>query len=211
MIIGHFSDLHGNLTRLLALQGKPDVWVNSGDLFPDCPDDPYLGTTPREKTRLYQKQWFHKNKDAFLRKLDGIPLITCMGNHDGVDLHKYMEHLHPTYRLTPEGFDLLGVRWAGFGETPLEMDQMGLEEMAVKTLASKPQILVTHAPPSGVLCGGQPSWGLMGMRRLLEAGGHTVKMHFFGHIHENGGTGNHQWGIQFVNGARNARNWIYDH
>lgn len=210
MLIAHLSDLHGNLRHFLAFEGKPDVWLNTGDLFPDFPLDPYIGSAPREKTKLYQKQWFHKNKDAILRKLDGIPLITCMGNHDGVDLHKYMEHIHPTYTITPKGFDLLGVRWAGFGETPLEMDQMGLEEMTVRSLASKPQILVTHAPPSGVLCGVNQSWGLMGARRLLESGGHTVRMHFFGHIHEDGGKGDYRWGIQFVNGACRVRGWHFE-
>jgi len=210
MLIGHFSDLHGNLKNLLAFEGKPDVWLNTGDLFPDCPEDPYIGTTPRGKTGLYQKQWFHKNKDAFLRKLDGVPLITCMGNHDAVDLHKYLEHLHPTYRLTPQGFDLLGVRWAGFGETPLELDQVGLSELATQTLSSNPQIVATHAPPSHVLCGSNPSWGLRGLNQLLEAGGHTVRMHFFGHVHEMGGIGDRKWGVQFVNGACRVRGWHFE-
>ena len=37
MLIGHFSDLHGNLTALFNSPIQPDVWVDTGDFFPDDP------------------------------------------------------------------------------------------------------------------------------------------------------------------------------
>lgn len=204
MLVGHFSDLHGNLNRLLASSEKPDVWVNSGDFFPDDPLYPY--GTPKALARKYQKVWFLQNRPRFLERLGGAPLLTLGGNHDSHDLYSLLRHLYPVHSLDLEPVEVGGLRWAGFGQTPLDTPRFVLDEFAERVVRSQPDVLVTHAPPSEVLCGGHSDWGLEGLEELLSRSPRPPRVHLFGHIHPDGGRDQTAaYGTRYYNGACRVR------
>lgn len=205
MLIGHFSDLHGDLRALLHAPQQPDVWVDSGDFFPDDPTYGY--GSPNEQVNHYQRKWFNGVREEFLERLGGKPLLTLQGNHDDVSLYGLLRHRkYPVFEVTPEGVDVAGVRWAGFGYTPLQLGPELLLRLLHASLAAQPQVLVTHAPPHDVLCGGKPDWGLPCLSATLRSDGHRVKLHLFGHVHEDGGRMQETaWGVRHYNGARKMR------
>lgn len=69
-----------------------------------------------------------------------------------------------------------------------------------------PDVLLTHAPPAGVL--DDDRHGARGVPELaarLARGGHNVRHHLFGHVHARGGETLVRDGVRYVNGARCAR------
>lgn len=202
MLIGHFSDLHGNLTALFNSPIQPDVWVDTGDFFPD---DPVYGYgSPNEKASKYQLKWFNGVREKFLERLGGKPLITVSGNHDDTSLYKRLRfRKYPVFEPTPEGIEVAGVRWAGFSGTPLDCPKFILDACIDGALASGASVLITHAPPDGILCDGDPTWGLEGLSARLRGGVTPIRHHLFGHVHGGGGKRMEDvWGVRYYNGAR---------
>jgi Icc-related predicted phosphoesterase len=182
------------------------VWVLSGDFFPN------LTRGDREIETRYQNRWFAQNAFAIKQLLRGAPVLFVPGNHDYADLgtcfrREYMK----AWEITPTGFEFHGVRWAGFGHIPFiagewdrETTTMQLSILTRRTLeVGNPDILVTHAPPDGILNGNYA--GIGPLASALTYSDHKVKVHLFGHAHEDGGLQIEHMGIRFVNSAMTAQ------
>lgn len=188
----HSSDLHGDLDRLLLTTEPFDLWLDTGDFFPNSRPpgpEPYDDRTERE----HQLRWLtaHGRLTRLTQWLGSRPLLTVAGNHDHADLGLTLREAGLTvHRLTPHGLTQFGYRWAGFREVPaLRGDGVG-ETNLFETIFSdiqrtQPELLATHAPAAGVL---DPGRGLAipGLaERLRELP--DLRLHLFGHEHRTGG------------------------
>lgn len=207
MRVGHFSDLHGRYKVLDQILDSdlPDVWLSTGDFFPNKT----RGELSVE-TRWQTNWWGHKSPSVVSR-LRGRPILVVDGNHDFVNLASLLRRDGvQALGITPDGLDWGGLRWAGFREIPYiegtwmgEETQRGLTPLAYRALASGPDVLVTHAPPRGVLDEGEEGYGVDALAEFLpdpRIRG-KVRHHFFGHVHATGGQDQEKWGIQFHNSA----------
>lgn len=200
MRIGHFSDLHGNLSALRNAEEIPDVWVCSGDFFPNSTRG------IRSIEQEYQKNWFAAQNLPSLLK--GKPLLFVGGNHDYVSLADLLVEVgYPAQNITLQGVVVDGVRFAGFREIPYirgewngETHRTDIAAIVVDLFSNPPDILVTHAPPAGILDNGHTP-GIEAITSLLTYSDHNVKVHLFGHIHEDGGKIVEEMGIRFFNSA----------
>ena len=200
--IGHFSDSHGNLTHIT---GTPDVWVCTGDFFPNETRGKVAVEAP------FQTAWFEANADALIARLGGKPLIWLAGNHDYVDLAKLLRARGcVAWNVAEAPVDFMGERFAGFegipwivGEWHGELFDFHAPMEAV--LAQDPTVLLTHTPPSGILDNDEgkrgPKLGASPITSKLGYYHHRIHTHLFGHIHEQGGMDTEQMGIRFYNGA----------
>jgi len=71
---------------------------------------------------------------------------------------------------------------------------------------SRPQVLVTHTPPNGILdyAMGREHIGMPALTQWLAYSLHTVKYHLFGHNHDENGL-QEEMGILFSNAAEDSR------
>jgi Icc-related predicted phosphoesterase len=206
MRILHSSDLHGSYKTLLAIDEPFDVWLDTGDFFPNRGRVPGTGyAIVPEMERRHQVKWDgYKRVGAKLAAwLDGRPALTMPGNHDFIPLVRLLTSAGADARqITPEGVEALGLTWAGFREIPLlEREWVGetdaFDALLAQLTAAAPDIVVTHAPPLGVLDGGPA--GVPGLREAIATW--RPRAHFFGHDHADGGKAKLLDGTQFVNGA----------
>lgn len=211
MLIGHSSDLHGQIHKILENYksaqslGEFDLWIDSGDFFPNK-------TRGNVKIEVpFQREWFAKIVPEIIEWLDGKPVVSVSGNHDFVNLalelnaHGYEN----AYMVTPEGIEVNGIKFAGYpninrimGEWNNETHYSDFDPIVNETFDSDPQILVTHAPPASIL--DFPYYGnSCGVQALLRAftyRKHRISHHLFGHCHS--GLGQRQeMGVSFHNGA----------
>lgn len=215
MIIGHASDLHGNYKKL-ETKTLPDLWLLTGDFFDN------LGRTDRTGRAIvpameisYQHRWWGLKGDSVMRRLGGKPVILVGGNHDFISLAGCLRRAnYPYVRDVTEGaVDFGGQRFAGYREVPYligewvgEVERANFRPIIDKAMDEDPTILVTHAPPDGVLdddlegpTGHGP--GVDEQVNLLAFRPNRVTHHFFGHIHKQGGKTQEEMGITFVNSA----------
>jgi len=206
MKIGHFSDLHGQYEILgkIPNESLPDVWLNTGDFFPNFVYD------DRARDAERQVIWFKHKFDSIAARLRGRPLLSVDGNHDFVRLGSLMAGKgYFAKNITPEGLVFNGVKFAGFHEIPFiggywngEIQQDDFGPIVDKTFEFKPDILVTHAPPSGILDAGFYSGGSTKLTsKLTNNTEPNPRFHFFGHIHECSGRRIELMGTTFVNSA----------
>jgi Icc-related predicted phosphoesterase len=181
----HSSDLHGSrraYKSLLRWSEPFDVWVDTGDFFPTSGRNA-RGAGPRIEPgieRAHQIRWW-RYKDLGRRLtewLDGRPVICVSGNHDFLNLS--------TEVMWIDG------EWAG--------EQHDFLDLVQQTMASDPDMLVTHAPPAGI-ADGYDGYGIPPLTTALTYREHRVRYHFYGHAHEHGGRVTNEMGICFVNGA----------
>lgn len=214
MKVIHCSDLHGHheFLRRAPVAGV-DALIISGDWFPN--DDREPSTNRYEKA--FQERWFRGNAEKILRSLRGVPVLWLPGNHDYANFGQILrERGYPAVDITRTGVEFGGRRFAGFGEIPIidgfwsgESTDEELSRVVAETIeVGNPEILVTHAPPQGILDGGVPNYGVAALSTWLNFGDHQVRHHFFGHVHECGGESVEKWGVQFHNGATCVR--VYD-
>lgn len=202
MDITHVSDLHGNLAPLADVYWPSSLWIFTGDIFPN------LRPLDRESEARYQRAWFRRNANAFRAAIRGVPVLCVDGNHDFVSLAQLLtEHGIAAHFVTPDGCEIGGRRFAGYGEIPAmggfwsgEADDETLARLTARTFASNPDVLVTHCPPFGTLDAGY------GNRPLADRlrGAHGVTTHLFGHIHEHAGDVTTA-DVRYINGALGAR------
>jgi Icc-related predicted phosphoesterase len=181
-----------------------DVWIDTGDFFPN-------ETRGGVGEISYQRNHLIDTDTArYLTKwLDGRPLISIPGNHDYANLAVILDVFGAlTHRVTEDGVMVGGLKFSGFREVPWLMGEWNgecysFEEIVAKTIASNPDILVTHAPPSGILdeCPDKSVGGVSALTTALTYQPHNIKAHFFGHIHEFGGQSVEEMGVRFINGA----------
>jgi Icc-related predicted phosphoesterase len=203
--IGHFSDLHGDYDRIA---GIPDVWVNTGDFFPNMTRGDVSVEVP------FQTAWFEANADAIIARLAGKPLIWVAGNHDFVNLVPLLRSRGvEAWDATEAPVDFMGERFAGLREIPwIEGEWAGeAHDMAPaveRAFDADPTILVTHCPPSGILDndgGAGHGFGSSPMTTALTWRHHRIHTHLFGHIHAMGGKDVEEMGIRFFNGSNGCR------
>lgn len=206
MRIFHFSDSHGiyvNLVGVREAYGDPDIWVCSGD---------FMRNFSRGKAGESQKQLKQYGYDA--DKLRGIfrdDLILCVdGNHDFVPVDYGLRSigLNAVIVNNDRLYMYKGVSFAGFphipyivGEWKHEAESDVLLEETKKALSLEPDVLVTHAPPNGIL--DRVGYSNCGNRALTSElnYGYVPKLHLFGHIHEQGGKRVREMNCEFVNSA----------
>jgi len=201
MIIAHASDLHADFEVLAQLDVKPDLFVFTGDMLPNA-------TRGHVHTELnYQGHWYKRNAWSLLSKLHNAPVLLVPGNHDYIDLAAYLRRDGVDAQdVTPQGVVFQGKRFSGFGHIPViagewnrEVSQNELAGLTQATMQSDPDVILTHAPPDGIL-NGQYTGNIALVRALLSPE-HRVNLHLFGHSHEDGGRHLALGGILFVNSA----------
>lgn len=214
LTIGHFSDLHGNVNKLFAVQNKVvDVWVCTGDFFPNS------GYSPDPTSeRQFQTNWLYADRskgsiiDRMVAMFGDTPVICVSGNHDYIDLTPELRSKGvQAHHITDEGVEVCGLTWAGFPEVAFivgdwvgEVQRNALQQCVYHTMQSNPDVLVTHTPPAGILdndgsCG--HGHGCEAITTAIAYTEHQVKMHLFGHIHACGRREETLMGVRFVNSA----------
>jgi Icc-related predicted phosphoesterase len=208
--IAHASDTHNqpSIVRQVA-----DLDVDVLLLTGDCMGN--QGRVQRtgfgicaEREVRYQQGWFRKHAKKWASDLAGTPVITVAGNHCFISLAPWLQHYGVTvYEITDENpmVEFMGVKFAGFrqinwmeGEWPGEAHD--IHPHVEKALACDPTVLVTHAPPSGIL-DTEVGYGVTALTSQLFHTPHGITDHFFGHCHADGGQSVTLGGINFHNGA----------
>lgn len=178
-------------------------------------------TDPAREERL-QKMWAEK----FVSEVGGnyrrlylanpeAPVILCRGNHDFTDLSPLFSG-GPVWEVDLDSemtFEFGGLKVGGMrginyigGEWSDEMSSEELRDQAGR-LPQDLDLLVSHAPPEGVLDNFCAHFGVAAMatyhnvRAYSGAAPKPPLAHFFGHIHENGGKVVTLGGTLFSNGA----------
>lgn len=217
----HTSDLHGHYHRLEQLLGtidSLDLWIDTGDFFPN---------KTRGDRRIepgHQWRWAtkHTRIGERLAKIcvdRGITVLSVGGNHDYVSLSQVLRGAGmpegSTYDLSDSrgaSVTVCGLRFAGFREIPWiegewngETPDGGFRELVdrVLDLSPGPDVLLTHAPASGIL--DDPHYryhcGIPYLTQALMYRDHSIRYHLFGHVHEQGGQTVDRGGILFSNAA----------
>lgn len=209
----HFSDWHGEWGEL----PKADIYVCTGDM---------LYNYPKMRGSLdYRREVFLQSKETKRLKCrkhlgnPDAPVVTMRGNHDFVPLGPLFSG-GPVYEIDNEhdifeiegllfggsrGINFIGGHWSD-EKSAQELSDIGL------ALSTDIDVLVTHAPPYGILdeapsfngvtkekCGvnGFASYAIR--REYSNLCPKKLKLHCFGHIHECFGT--LQKGALFSNAA----------
>lgn len=206
MKILHSSDLHGSYRELLALLESPDydVWVDTGDFFPNKTRGNY------RVEASYQERWFNGYKglgERIKARLNGRQAVVVGGNHDYVSLTRLLIGAGVDAHDVASSPVIDGLQFSGFREVPWDDGTWNgethcFDPQMYRVRAAKPDILLTHAPPSGILSDG---WGIPVLSSYLFYEKNQVKLHLFGHVHEHGGEEATESGIRFVNGATKIR------
>lgn len=215
----HTSDLHGNVPLLLrALRGglgEFDVWVDTGDLSEEPPQDDnplwFAGygrqmLEAQKRAVSWQKGWWLPHVPKILEALGETPAISVRGNHDWFPIHDHLATKAPNIHVAQPDkvLELLGLRWVGFDKIPPCAAGAFFTEADIESLVNgivnlpECDVLLTHAPPSGPLSG-KPEWGLVGLDN------HPSWVHLCGHVHSRGGREVMTEGRRVINGADNAR------
>jgi len=212
----HTSDLHGRISEIIKKHEFDDfdIWIDSGDFLPDHPEFA-IRKIATEDSRTYQRQWLFKKIPHIQKWLNGRTMLSIRGNHDWIDLTK---HFGKNVISAEKGIEINGTKFIGFNEIPNcgnffwneVHPYYGFDEVIQKVREYEPDILITHAPPNGILDiikGPIPhNLGIVMLRRFLLEEKHNIKYHMFGHIHFCGGNKVRHNGINFYNGACRATN-----
>ena len=206
MRIVHFSDWHWEFSKL----PEADLYVCSGDMYPDCPSIDKFGQRQKRIERI--KQFSHANKLAanggfkqYLGSPDA-PVICVRGNHDYADLAPLFEGCNLVHEfIVNEVVEVAGLRVTGHRGIPHIYggfaDEMGRAELLdlARSMDDSCDLYLTHYPPAGVL---DNEYGLGGILSWMEY--KTKKsnvLHCMGHIHEEGGQTLQHGHVLFSNAA----------
>ena len=215
--IAHISDTHDHPSIVRAVSGfECDVIVLSGDNISNKGRIPLMGGWGGSGSRIhppserkYQGTWFRKVAKKWVDDFRGRPVVHVPGNHDFIGIERWLRHYGHghVYTISEERpfVDVCGKRFSGFREIPyMEGEWMGecrdFVPMIDRSFACNPDILVTHAPPGGIL-DGPNGYGIPALASALFYQEHKVTHHLFGHAHEDGGKVVTEGGITFSNAA----------
>lgn len=211
----HTSDLHARTDFLLdAMRTMEwDVWVDTGDFFPN------RTAGNRHVEPGFQTRWteWPALGPKLVKILRDRPLLSVAGNHDYISLAQVVRKAGGVAHDINQGpVTVEGLTFAGFSGIPWiagvwngETPQEGFVPRIAAVLELQPQVLLTHAPPAGVLDQDDygesiDGYGITALTSALFYQEHTVRHHFFGHIHEQGGKILTLNNITFHNGAEHA-------
>lgn len=199
MRILHSSDLHGSLTNLLSVDEHFDIWIDTGDLFPNA-GKRAQGQIDRKVEKEFQTAWFERKsyKYRIEKWLNGRRAIYIPGEHDYVELKELMRNTKTRIKRASDTFCLGKYRWSGFphivkNKGIWNREQLSLKSIVASALKTGPQILITHVPAGGILDDKKGSYSLTD---ALSKPSCTVRHHFHGHAQKSGGK------TQVVNGVR---------
>ena len=217
MLVAHASDTHDRPSLVRNIRdSRAEVLILTGDCMNNAGRKPGNGyrINPAAEVK-YQNSWFRKQAKKWAADLKGRPVICVRGNHDFIPYTRWLEHYGAdVFEITANQHcvELLGRRWAGFRQVPYidgewsgEMQQDEFPALIKEALAYDPHVLVTHAPPGGILDG--MGYGIRALNRALTYPDAlydvelSVEHHFFGHTHMHGGKSEEHVGIWFHNGA----------
>jgi Icc-related predicted phosphoesterase len=217
----HTSDLHGTAHRLTPFLAELDfdVWVDSGDFFPTvCP---HMPTVEARKQESYITVDMADVVSEWVRLLKGRPVIIVPGNHDYTDLALFLSRggIYAHNLVTQGTKTIDSLRFSGFREIsmihgfwPGEAEDEELEPLVDAIGDQDPHVLVSHAPPHGILdriYSGE-CVGIKAMTLNLEYSFPSLRAQLFGHVHEQGGLIHVHRNVQFSNAATKTRgNIIY--
>jgi Icc-related predicted phosphoesterase len=199
--IGHISDMHGQVSSVLTGAASPDFWVSSGDFCPNWT----RGIVSVEEN--YQANWIKENQDSIRTAFAGKPVLVVDGNHDFIPVGEHLRWIgvNAIDIPTDDGVEFMGFRFSGFPDIPYivgewnrEKYQDELGKLVDRALACNPDILVTHAPPAGILAG---EYGIHPLTAALTYRYHNIRLHLFGHVHDSGGKVVSAMEIEFSNAA----------
>jgi len=209
----HTSDLHGRFDEILypALEQDFDIWVDTGDTFPNLT----RGDTDIETA--YQTRWFIQHETKIKDALKGRPVLSVAGNHDYTSLPTllYMVGHENAFQVHKEPVHMRHngniLTFAGFREIPYiagewNGERKDLTPYVARALSFKPHILLTHTPPAGIMDYSDSAGENIGSTVLankLAYEQHNIAFNLFGHVHGNKGIEQHN-GVTFVNSAEGA-------
>lgn len=214
--IFHASDLHGQLHYLSEVNfaKEADVFLLTGDMFPNKPDS--YRNIIRSQEEIFQENWFHttasKDISAFKAVVGDRPVFYVNGNHDFVDIGLMLNQAGFRNVIAinqHNNVEFGGLKFAGFGHIPYirgvwndELQYKELSDIVDQTLALKPDVLVTHAPPYGILDEIE-GYGIRPLSMMIQYHPEqiTFKHHFFGHCHKDGNKKLEHNGVWFYNGS----------
>lgn len=202
MRLFHFSDNHGEIAWLgeVDLSGI-DIIVSSGDFFIS-----HTGGGPKEKARI-QAQWFERNEGFIKAAFGGKPVLVINGNHDYVCLaERLLAAGYPNAIKVPMGgVTIGGVTFAGLEEVAAfkgiwnrEASWCELKALVEELFSCQADVLVTHAPPLGIL---DHEVGIEPLFTAFRYQEHRIRHHLFGHNHYYGGRAEEAMGVRFYNNA----------
>jgi len=209
--IAHISDTHDRPSIVRSVRDiECDIIVLTGDILNNkgrtMDTD---GKIVPWKERKYQESWFRKQAKKWVPDFRGRPVVYVAGNHDFIGIERWLRHYGHTnlHVITDENpcVEVCGKRFAGFRQVPWIAGEWMGEDFDTRThvlraLACNPDILVTHAPPGGIL-EGEPGYGIPSLASKLFFGEHRITHHLFGHAHGCGGQIQVEGGITFSNAA----------
>jgi Icc-related predicted phosphoesterase len=211
MIVLHSSDLHSNLEPLF-LHSNFDVWIDTGDIMPNRTRGRIAVEQP------FQADWLSQKIPRIATWLAGRPMLSVQGNHDFISLadHFIACGINATQITSGKEHVLNGITFAGFSEIPWICGDWSTEsrnpelQIAVRSmLGINPDVLLTHAPPHGILDNdpryGGGHYGIQQLTHAMMYVPNKIKHHLFGHIHERGGESMSMGECQFHNSAQHAR------
>ena len=211
--IAHASDTHNHPEIITAIGAlECDIIVLTGDILDNRgrmdPDGRGYRIFPRTEV-AYQKMWFHAVAKDWAKAFRNRPVIYVPGNHDFIGIEPLLrENGHTnitTINRTTPSVEVFGRVFAGFREIPYMKGEwmgeaMDLAPCVDRAMACDPDILVTHAPPGGIL-DGPNGYGIPGLTSALFYGSGKVTHHLFGHAHEHGGQIRVECDVTFSNAA----------
>lgn len=211
--LAHCSDTHNHpaLIRQVATLDV-DMLLLTGDCMDNQGRVARTGYTINASAEIrYQNSWYRKQAKKWAKDLNGRPVLTVRGNHDFIEYGHWLRHYGANvYEITDENpaVEVLGKRWAGFRQIPYIQGEWAGEERDMapfveKAFAADPDILVTHAPPGGIL-DSEEGYGVVPLTVGLTYRPHRITHHFFGHVHRDGGRQKELMGVRFVNGAEHC-------
>ncbi len=211
MQVVHASDTHDNSKLIERIYYEPgEAVVLTGDLLGNYGRQPKIS---RKREVAYQTDLLGHLASSWLTAFRGRPVIIVRGNHDFIDIKAVLCANGGNPKLIHQIDDgssvvLGGLRFAGFREIPyIEGEWEGeahlFQDLIDRTWEHNPDVLVTHAPPGGILDG--RGYGIPTLTSALTYQPHNIKVHLFGHTHEQGGKDVKELGIEFFNGACHTR------
>ena len=214
MKILHVSDSHGQIPNYIRNDfdqlSNFDAIIHSGDFF-----DNGMFYPAHSKMFSYWEEKFQMDEatkfgPALIEWVKDKPFLYCAGNHDFnrefISQMNQIAEKKNFYNLTGYDHEILGMKISGFpyinyinGYWNYEirhsemLKDLFLERIKIWLKNGFPDILVTHAPPFGILDGLQTNghFGLQVLRDYLDGklGNFQLpKAILCGHVHESNGT-----------------------
>lgn len=186
----HLGDIHGDLRPFYrACSYDFDIMIHTGDFFPNLSGSQYIKSKFKiENENNFQREFFYYNRNNILDVLKDRPFIQVIGNHDYTNFNEC--GYKNSFVLNKNNIELENINFYGFPEINEFTDYCWNNETSEKELniiinkiPDNVDILITHSPPYGVLDGGHI--GIRGLKEVVIK--RNIRLHLFGHVHENGG------------------------